>query len=78
MFATEDSLANTRWECKYHIVFIPKYRRKAIFAKLRPALGEVLRELVRRSVKSWKVIWEFILKQERRDQREARQLGLGL
>ena len=45
MSATEDSLAHTRWECKYHIVFIPKYRRKSIFAKLRPALGEVLREL---------------------------------
>ena len=29
------SLSHTRWNCKYHIVFIPKYRRKAIYGKLR-------------------------------------------
>ena len=45
MTATEDSLAHTRWECKYHVVFIPKYRKKAIFTNLRPALGKVLRDL---------------------------------
>ena len=45
MTATEDSLAHTRWECKYHVVFIPKYRKKAIFANLRSVLGNVFREL---------------------------------
>jgi putative transposase len=41
------SLSHTRWECKYHIVFIPKGRRKALYDRLRAALGEVFRELAR-------------------------------
>jgi REP-associated tyrosine transposase len=41
-------LPHTLWECKYHIVFIPKYRRKTLFAALRKDLGPVLRELARR------------------------------
>jgi len=40
-----ESLSHTRWECKYHIIFIPKYRRKSIYEGLRPHLGEVLRKL---------------------------------
>ena len=39
------SLAHTKWDCKYHIVWIPKYRRKALFGELRRELGPVLREL---------------------------------
>ena len=39
------SLSHTRWECKYHIVWIPKYRKKAIIVNLRKYLGEILREL---------------------------------
>lgn len=39
------SLNHTRWECKYHVVFIPKYRRKAIYGELRKHLGGVLRAL---------------------------------
>jgi len=39
------SLSHSRWECKYHIVFIPKYRRKALYASLRDHLGPVLRDL---------------------------------
>lgn len=42
---TTESLSHTRWECKYHIVFIPKCRRKALFAALRKELGPVLRSL---------------------------------
>jgi putative transposase len=42
------SLAHTSWECKYHIVFIPKYRRKALYRELRHHLGETFRELARR------------------------------
>jgi len=40
-----ESLSHVRWECKYHIVFIPKYRRKVIFGKLRRAIGRIIREL---------------------------------
>ncbi|MCH8148595.1 MAG: IS200/IS605 family transposase [Planctomycetes bacterium] len=39
------SLNHSRWECKYHVVFIPKYRKKAIFGQIRRDLGEVLRRL---------------------------------
>ncbi len=39
------SLAHTKWDCKYHIVWIPKYRRKALFGELRREMGPVLREL---------------------------------
>ena len=40
-----ESLAHTKWECKYHVVWIPKYRRKALYAELRRYLGPVFREL---------------------------------
>jgi putative transposase len=39
------SLAHTKWECKYHVVWIPKYRKKKLFGELRKELGPVLREL---------------------------------
>lgn len=42
-----ESLAHSKWVCKYHIVFIPKYRRKALFGELRRHLGEVLKDLAR-------------------------------
>ena len=42
-----NSLKHTRWECKYHIVFIPKYRRKVLFGKIRMELGEVFHSLAR-------------------------------
>jgi len=40
-----ESLSHTKWECKYHLVFIPKRRRKTIYVELRPHLGEVFRKL---------------------------------
>jgi putative transposase len=40
-----DSLNHTKWECKYHVVFIPKGRRKLLYAELRKHLGEVFRTL---------------------------------
>src|SRR5437764_227292 len=43
-----ESLSHSRWECKYHTVFIPKGRRKALFGQHRPYLGEVLRRLAAR------------------------------
>ena len=39
------SLSHTRWNFKYHIVFIPKYRRKAIYGKLRSDIGQIIRQL---------------------------------
>ena len=41
------SLSHTRWDCKYHIVFILKCRRKVIYGGLRQHLGEIFRELAR-------------------------------
>ena len=41
------SLSHSVWECKYHVVFIPKYRRKAIYGELRKELGRVFRTLAR-------------------------------
>ena len=42
-----NSLNHTRWECKYHVVFIPKYRRKVIFGQIRCELAEVFHRLAR-------------------------------
>ena len=41
------SLAHSRWDCKYHIVFIPKYRRKAVYGEVRTLLGEIFHDLAR-------------------------------
>ena len=41
------SLNHSKWACQYHVVFIPKYRKKAIYGSLRRHLGQVLRELAR-------------------------------
>jgi len=43
-----ESLSHTKWECKYHVVFIPKYRRKSLYKELRRHLGEVFRSLASR------------------------------
>ena len=40
-----ESLRHTKWECKYHVVFIPKGRRKKLYKQLRQHLGEVFRRL---------------------------------
>ena len=41
------SLSHTRWECKYHVVFIPKCRRKVLYGHIRKELGKLLAELAR-------------------------------
>ena len=43
-----NSLAHTTWDCKYHIVFAPKYRRQAIYGKYKASIGKILRELCER------------------------------
>jgi putative transposase len=44
----KQSLSHTKWECKYHLTWILKYRKKQLFGDLRKHLGEVFRELARR------------------------------
>jgi len=41
------SLSHSSWDCKYHIIFVPKYRRKVLYGKLREQLKEVFHELAR-------------------------------
>src|SRR5580658_2184076 len=43
-----ESLSHSKWECKYRVVFIPKYRRKVLYGNLRKHLGEVFRKLAER------------------------------
>ena len=40
-----NSLAHSKWDCKYHIVFAPKYRRKEIYGKIKADIGKILRKL---------------------------------
>lgn len=44
----DNSLAHTKWRCKYHIVFAPKYRRQIIYGKLKMDIGMILRKLCER------------------------------
>ncbi len=44
----QESLSHTRWECKYHVVFIPKCRKKVLFGKIRKELGPMFRALAER------------------------------
>ena len=41
------SLSHVRWECKYHVVIIPKYRRRVLYGKLKHRIGQILRALCR-------------------------------
>ena len=41
------TVAHVRWQCKYHIVWVPKYRRKALYGRLRRRFGQILKELCR-------------------------------
>ena len=41
----KNSLAHTKWNCKYHIVFAPKYRRKIIYGQIRKDIGSIIRKL---------------------------------
>jgi putative transposase len=42
-----ESLTHVRWECKYHVVVVPKYRRKVIYGQVKKTIGAILRELCR-------------------------------
>ena len=41
------SMSHVRWDCKYHVVIVPKYRKKVLFGRLRRQIGPILRELCR-------------------------------
>ncbi|MGG0891321.1 IS200/IS605 family transposase, partial [Cytobacillus horneckiae] len=43
-----NSLAHTTWNCKYHIVFAPKYRRQIIYGKYKKSIGKIIRDLCER------------------------------
>ena len=43
----EQILSHAKWDCKYHVIWIPKYRKKTIFGDLRKYLGEIFRELAK-------------------------------
>ena len=45
---TYQSLSHTSWECKYHVVFIPKYRKKILYSQLKKHLGKIFKELASR------------------------------
>ena len=47
MKSIQQSLKHSVWECKYHIVWIPKYRRKVLYGQLRQYLGEIFHDLAR-------------------------------
>jgi putative transposase len=47
MTTTYQSLSHSRWDCKYHVVFVPKRRRKALYGEMRKQLGSILHELAR-------------------------------
>ena len=51
----EQSLNHTKWECKYHLVWIPKYRRKELYGKLRQELGALFKDLALRQESQ---VWE--------------------
>ncbi len=44
----KNSLAHTVWNCKYHIVFAPKYRRQIIYGKYKKSIGQIIRDLCKR------------------------------
>ena len=41
------SLSHVRWDCKYHVVFVPKYRKKQLYGKVRKRVGDILQDLCR-------------------------------
>lgn len=42
----KESLSHVRWDCKYHVVFIPKYRQKKLYGKFQRRVGDVLRNFI--------------------------------
>lgn len=55
------SLSHTKWNCQYHIVFTPKYRRKAIYGKLRSDIGKYLRRLCEYTTEGKQELMKYML-----------------
>ncbi len=52
------SLCHTVWDCKYHVVWIPKYRKKVLYGKLRKEIGPIIKEWRdRRRARCWRGNW---------------------
>jgi len=47
------SQSHVKWYCRYHVVFTPKYRKRAIFGSIRKGIGKILRELCEQERWSW-------------------------
>jgi putative transposase len=45
--ATRQTASHSKWDCKYHVIFVPKYRRKVMFGEIRKVLGPIFHELAR-------------------------------
>ena len=45
MYDNVNSLSHSKWNCKYHIVFAPKYRRRVIYGQIKKDIGKILRQL---------------------------------
>ena len=69
----QESLKHTVWDCKYHVVWIPKYRKKAVYGELRRELGEVFRELAKQKESKTE---EGHLQQQEAEDRRIDQLKL--
>ena len=54
-----NSLAHTKWECKYHLVFAPKYRRQIIYGKIKADVGQILSTLCKRMLLIWNVLFHL-------------------
>jgi REP element-mobilizing transposase RayT len=57
------SQAHVKWDCKYHVVIVPKYRQRVFFGKRRSQIGKILRDLCRqKGANAWNVVWtEFLV-----------------
>jgi putative transposase len=59
MSETYQSLSHSRWDCKYHVIFVPKWRRKALFGNIRNQLSSIFYELARQ--KECRIIEDHLL-----------------
>ena len=58
-----ESLSHSKWDCKYHLVFIPKYRKKVLYGKIRKFLGPVFMELARQrecEIIEWHMVQDHV------------------
>ena len=74
------SQSHVRWYCRYHVVFVPKYRKKVIFGQLRRGIGKILRELCEQhGVGWWRVMrWGITFTGEATELHGVPLLGAGL